>query len=325
MPGHRLPLTVHGFLRLRWRFLSEAPLIYPPRLSPIIADPSIVLPEEAADGQWHAFAHSVFGLHHFTASQPDQWPRRSKLIRRHAMRPFIFRDAGRFYLYYERYRPFQILFSWLTAWRWKSHIEVMSSDDLVNWTRPQIVLAPDLAYQRDRRYGQSVSNPCCLKTTSGFRLYFSASLRKIADCGFCEPLHIGAADGPTPLGPFTVRPQPLISPGPQYAYMNLAAGAIKVIHLRDGYIGLQNGISIHDGCSTSAVYAVPSRDGLNFDVANAQLLIAPAKNKPWMVSHVYAVDCRYNSREKRWYLFFNGRNTAHWTKGKEAIGCLVSE
>ncbi|MFZ5631056.1 MAG: hypothetical protein ACOY5B_18115 [Spirochaetota bacterium] len=56
--------TVAEFLRLRWRPLSDQPLIEPPGFSPIIADPTFVPPDASPHGLWHLFAHSVFGIHH---------------------------------------------------------------------------------------------------------------------------------------------------------------------------------------------------------------------------------------------------------------------
>lgn len=246
-------------------------------------------------------------------------------MKRHAMRPFIMKHGPGFYLYYERYRPFQVLFSWLTWWRWKSRIEVMSSADLDNWSAPKVVLRPGLAWHRDSPYGESVSNPCTVAAKDGFRLYYSASLRLVPDCGFCEPAHIGMATSVAATGPFVPEETPQLSPVPDRPWMNLGAGAMKVLRLDDGFVALQNGIYTDgNGKSGSAIYAVPSRDGRHWQLQRARCILSPDPAIAWRASHVYALDCRYVAGERRWYLFFNGRNRAHWTGGREAIGALYA-
>ncbi|GAB4441733.1 MAG: hypothetical protein OHK0011_24150 [Turneriella sp.] len=118
---------------------------------------------------------------------------------------------------------------------------------------------------------------------------------------------------------------PQLSPDTLCPWMNLGAGAIKVIRLRDGYVCLQNGIYTDNrGNSGSAIYAIPSRDGRRWHSQNARCVLAPDPEYAWRASHVYALDCRYVAREQRWYLFFNGRTTAHWSRGREAIGALYA-
>jgi hypothetical protein len=81
-----------NFLALRWGEV-EGPLIEPPALSPIIADPSFLLPEEGPDGAWTLAAHSAWGLHLFTSPDGLSWRDRG-LVVRNAMRPFLRRFAG---------------------------------------------------------------------------------------------------------------------------------------------------------------------------------------------------------------------------------------
>src|SRR5262249_55667531 len=56
-------VTTDEFVRLRWRVTHVDPVLRPPALSPIIADPTFLLAHETPDGRWHLVAHSIWGLH----------------------------------------------------------------------------------------------------------------------------------------------------------------------------------------------------------------------------------------------------------------------
>jgi len=53
--GGRQLISVAEFMRLRWQMLSERPVIEPPPLSPVIADPTFLGPDETPDGRWYLF------------------------------------------------------------------------------------------------------------------------------------------------------------------------------------------------------------------------------------------------------------------------------
>lgn len=314
-------MKIADFLNLRWQLHPASPILQPPRFSPIIADPSLLLPEESADGGFHLFCHSLFGIHHYRSADGLRWGA-GRLLFRHAMRPFVFAEGGRYYLFYERYRPFQIAFSWFAAWKWRSHIELRQSSDLIDWSPPQTILSPTLGWHRDRRFGASVSNPCLIKIGDRYRLYYSASLNLIPDCGFCEPAYIGAAEADAITGPYHALAEALISP--DRPERNLAAGAIKALPVEDGYVGFENCIGQNEaGQSHSSIYMLQSKDGLAWRFLSDRPLLAPPSG--WMRSHIYALDLRFRASERRFYLYFNARDDWHWTKGKERVGLMLGE
>lgn len=327
-------VNISDFLGIRW-LAPAGPLIEPPRFSPIVADPSFLFPEETPDGTWQLFAHSAWGIHRYASPDGLTWQDRG-LVARNAMRPFIRRlsaSAGgprNYYLYFEAYYPFALPLTALPfPRRWHSRLALTVSPDLRSWPRPQTVLHPDLPWMADAGLGASVSNPCLVangvRETDGthlWRLYYSASLAWIPDCGFCEPKYIGAAVGPDPEGPFAAIPTPLVDPAADSMPGVLGAGSLKALPLEDGWIGLQNKIyRSPDGRSRSAIFILRSEDGLAWQPARPEPLIAPSTG--WMASHVYACDCRFHEEDGFWYLYFNARDAWRIKDGVERIGRLV--
>ncbi len=346
-------MTIADFLALRW---SEpgAPLIEPPRFSPVIADPSFLFPEEttsARDEGWALFAHSAWGVHRYASLDGLAWRDRG-IVLRNAMRPFAraiggaeaARGAGDaetcraggngaapYHLYAEAYAPLALPLTALPGRRkWRSKIVLTRSGDLAKWSPPATVARPELPWMGDPELGASVSNPCLTRPPSGspasaggWRLYYSASLAWIPDCGFCEPRYLAAADGPSPAGPFTPRPRPISDPADDSLPGVLGAGSIKVLSLEDGFIGLQNKIYRDPrGRSRSAIFLLRSEDGLAWRPARDEPLIAPA-GSGWISSHVYACDCRFRKADGRWYLYFNARDGWRIKDGVERIGRIV--
>ena len=315
-------MKIDDFLKIKWEE-GDQPLIEPPFFSPVIADPSFLFPEESASGAWTLYAHSAWGLHEFASVDGKYWIDHGLKIR-NAMRPFLRRMRdGNYVLLYEKYKPFALPLQILPGKRaWKSRLEIRQSKDVTHWGDPDIILQPELHWMRDDVLGDSVSNPCLVEDDNILRLFFSASLAWIDDCGFCEPRYIGMAETPALNSPFNVYPQPIIDPKDDDLPGALGAGSIKVLKLDDGWIGLQNKIySDLSGHSRSAIFLLRSKDGISWQPANREPLLAP--DFGWKKSHVYACDCRYREADNRWYLYFNARDDWKITAGKERIGRLV--
>jgi hypothetical protein len=320
-------MTIDDFLHVSWSEPGD-PLIEPPRLSPVIADPSFLFPEETPDGDWALFAHSAWGVHRYSSPDGILW-REEGLAVRHAMRPFVRRIEGGYALYYERYPPFALALTALPIKRpWKSTIAVSTSAELRSWSLPLTLVRPEADWMRDPVLGESVSNPCAVRVAetgeAAWRLYFSASLSFIEDCGFCEPRYIAAACGPSPIGPFEPLRRPILDPASaeDAGAAILGAGSLKAVRLEDGWIGLQNKIySDGGGRSRSAIFALRSDDGLIWKPAREEPLLAPGAG--WTASHVYACDCRYRESDGAWYLYFNARDGWRLAEGRERIGRIL--
>jgi hypothetical protein len=316
-------VTVDEFARLRWRATREEPVLRPPAGSPILADPTFLLPHETPDARWHLFAHSIFGVHHVTSADGERWSP-PRLAVRHAMRPYLYREGATYHLVYERYPAFRLALSWLRL-RWRSWIERRTSTDLVHWSAATVVLRPTLPWHCTPGSGDAVGNPSLVRTVEGYSLYYSAALIHVPDCGFNEPLYIGVARSRTLEGPWELRPEPVLSPRTEDPRCNLGAGALRVLRLDDGFVGLQNGIAFDAATrrSRSAVSLVVSDDGICWRYAHAEPIVAPTSG--WRGRFVYACDVRHDPATRRWYLYFNARDRAPMLAGREAIGFVVAD
>lgn len=309
-----------------WKLYQDDPILKPSFPSPILADPSFLFPDHTIDHKWHLFAHNIFGVLHYTSENGIDWSK-PKYVAKNGMRPFIYQEGFKYFLYFERYKPFHLLMSWFPFRKWSSQIVVMESSDLKTWTNPRTVLLPSKDFHSDPKLGESVSNPCIVKMPDNkYRLYYSSSLVYVKDCGFCEPKFISVAEADTPAGPFRLFTQPIFSPDVNDSFSNLGAGSIKVIRWRDRFFGFQNGIFWNETRqqSGSAILFLQSEDGIHFDRINDGPILGPT-GRGWKATHVYACDVRYSEEEKVFIMYFNARNAAHWTKGKESIGLFVGK
>lgn len=319
--------TQADYQKISWYPFSDEPLIQSPVGSPVIADPTFMFPEQSPDGLWHLFAHSIFGIHHYFSTSGIDW-KKGRMVKRHAMRPYIYKEKDTFYLLYEKYPPFRILFSGSKRILWKSRIEMITSRDLKKWSDPVVLLSPEqVPWSSDSPYGASLSNPCLVKDKEAYRLYFSASLVNIEDCGFCEPRYLGVAFSGEIGGPYRLLSRdPIMSPIPNDPWRNLSCGSLKVLKLEDGYAGFQNGIYWDRSRrqSGSAIVQLESSDGLTWKLAKKTPIIKPVE-KGWASSHIYACDIHYKQEEGCWYCYFNARNTHKKLRGKERIGLFLGQ
>lgn len=295
------------------------PILRPPFPSPILADPTFLPPDETPDGRWHLFAHSLFGIHHYSGLDGLTWQRHQRICG-NALRAFLLRHQGEYFLFYEKCRS---MLSIMPGLAWASHIEVRRSKDLWSFGPPTTVLTPCLPWHTERSRGTAVGNPCVLRVGKTWRLYYSAGLVFLPDCGFCEPRFVGVAESDSPLGPFLPCPKPLLTEQGS-APNQIGAGAVKVLPADDGFVAFQNAIywQSAQNQSGSALYLLGSSDGTSvFRPLVATPILAP-KPDGFMQSHVYALDARMVQGSLR--LYFNARNRSHWLWGQEAIGLLTA-
>lgn len=312
-------MKVADFKEVKFELADNNPLIFPPKYTPLVADPTVLLSNETPDGKWHLWAHTFWGIKHYTSPDGLKWNAINTVVGS-ALRPFIFKEGNRYYLFYERMSK-RHLFNPLS--KWYSHMEVIYSDDLKTWSAPLELLKPELPFHLAPQLGKAISNPCLVKFGSKYRLYFSCSLVRVSDCGFNEPLHISYAEADTILGPYFMAKEPIISPDNISYWNNLGAGSMKVIPCEDGYVAFQNGIYEHDGKSGSAICLLVSSDGLKWEYLKEEPILSPQSKIPWMASHIYACDPKIY--DGKIYLYFNARNQAHWSKGSEKIGLAIAD
>lgn len=310
-------LTVNQILQAEFKVSAESPVIKPFDGSFIVADPSVLTPNDCHDNKWHMFFHTNLGVYHFISQDGIHFEKLQKVVNR-AMRPNINRIGNTYYLFYERTRSLLAnALNVVNAVKWKSEIYVTESNDLLRWTEPKIVIANTRDFERSDR-GTALSNPFLLQEEGVNRLYYSCGMTYIDDCKFCEPTHISYAESKSITEEYVSAETSLISPDKNNPYLNLCSGCLKVYRLSDGYIGIQNGIYEKDGKSHSAIFLMTSQDGLDFKFE--KMLIEPhvVHGKDWMKQFVYASHLVKHENTLR--LYFNARNVANPILGRECIG-----
>jgi len=308
---------------VKWSDYSENYLIDHPALSPVLADPTFTLPENSPDGRWHLFAHSVWGIQHFVSADGIKWKGLGVAIA-NAMRPYLYYEAGVYYLFYEKYPPLSLVLSAIKGRKWYSEIAVSRSADLRKWSAPKVLIRPELPWHTADG-NRSVSNPCLVKQDGTYLLYYSASLVYIPDCGFNEPDSIALARSANITGPYELQDKPVIEVNKNDPWCNLSCGSIKVLKCDDGFAGFENGIYWNEEKkqSGSAIITLKSTDGMKWERMLQEPVLRPTSG--WRKSHIYACDVRYRDAEKTWYMYYNARNGWPVSEGQERIGLLVGK
>ena len=80
------------------------PIIRYPLPSLVVADPSVLTPEESHNGKWQLFCHTFFGVYRYESIDGINFKNTGKIVNR-AMRPNINYIDGTYYLFFERTRP----------------------------------------------------------------------------------------------------------------------------------------------------------------------------------------------------------------------------
>ncbi len=312
-----LNITVEELCRAEFKFYGGNPILTPFDGSFVVADPSLLTPEESSDNRWHMFFHTNFGVWSFSGDDGISFKKEKKLVK-NAMRPNINLVNGVYYLFYESTRsPAANALTLTGLAKWKSEIRVIKSRDLKVWSKPETVIPHTRPFEEDKR-GVSISNPFFLTENGVCRLYYSCGQTFIPDNGFCEPTYISYAESDNPGGGYVSAEKPIISPDENSRYFNLCSGCLKVYKLKDGYAGIQNGLFKENGKCHSAIMLLTSRDGKCFDFVRPLVKPGDDNGKKWMKEFVYAshlVRCGDSLR-----LYFNARDLASPIKGREGIG-----
>ncbi len=314
-------LTFEQLNNADFKLFEGNPIIKNPFNSFVVADPSVLTPDVSHDGKWHLFCHTFFGVYRYESADGINFEKKAKIVNR-AMRPNINRIDGKYYLFYERTRPVIFNLLSLVGAKWKSEIYCVESTDLMNWSKPYLVVGKTRNFEEYNK-GFAISNPFLLSVENGYRMYYSCGQTFIEDCGFCEPTHISFAESKNVSNGYISREKPIISPDKNVEYLNLCSGCLKVYKLADCYIGLQNGLFEKDGISHSAIMLLKSQDGVNFEFVKPFLVPQKQGESDWMAQYVYACCLTYHENKLR--LYFNARNVSNNLTGRECIGIFEAE
>lgn len=311
------PVTTKEFTELVFTQYEGNPIVKHTPFSTVIADPSILTPAETHDGKWYMFCHTLYNVVKTVSDDGVNFSRPEKVLPR-GMRPNINRIGGKYYLYYERTQPLLPKAISMVGGKWYSEIYLTTSDDLVSWSKPIPIITKEKPYHTYEK-GTSISNPFLTEIGEKYRLYYSAGLTYLEDCRFCEPTCISYAESDIPDGNFISQEKPVITPDVNDPGMNRCAGCIKIYRVKDGYIGLQDGIyRTEKGDSMSAIRLLASEDGKKFKFVKNLVEPGIFYERTWMAQYVYACDLVYFDGKFR--IYFNARDKANPLSGRENIG-----
>lgn len=315
-------LTIEQIKNADFKLFENNPIIKPFDKSFVVADPSLLTPENSHDKKWHIFFHTNLGVYHFISDDGIAFSKVKRILPR-AMRPNINYINGTYYLFYERTAPLLVnALTLVNLAKWHSEIYVTKSNDLVCWSKPERVIGNTKAFEKSER-GLAISNPYLLHDGEEFVLYYSCGLTFIKDCGFCEPTYISYAKSKNVDCGYISADEPILSPDIKNPYLNLCSGCLKVYKVKNGYVGFQNGIYDEHGKSKSAIIMLSSKDGRKFDFEKVILQPQTDNGKNWMNQFVYASHLvKYKNKLR---LYFNARDIANPLKGRECIGFCEAE
>jgi len=299
-----------------WRDHPANPLIAPRFPRWMIADPTVLCPHETPDGRWRLYANTIPPrLVEHVSDDGVHW-RATRTLCPGAMRPYLRRIGGVYYLTYED------VTRWLPL---RSRIVQRRSTDLVAWSEPRVLLEPCLPWHGRR--ARTCSNPCVVDTGREWWLVYSAGIVWLRDCLFVEPRYIGVARGPGPQGPFTPDPEPLIAPDPADPHRRLGAGALRLLpeagpaSAAGSLWGLTNGITRDDqGRSRSAVHLVRVGPEARAWAPAADAPLLTPEPQGWKRALVYALAARVTAPDEL-RVWYNARDGWFW--GTERIGLAV--
>ena len=317
-----LDITFGELAEARFRLYDGNPVIRSKFYDPVIADPSVITPDESPDGKWYLFAHSLKGISVFVSDDGVVFDKGRRVIPR-AMRADAKKIGDLYYIFYERLQPLFARAKGLVGGKWESDIYAVTSADLKSFSEPVPILTADRAYERTEKNGHSLSNPFLLEEGGKYRLYYSAGLTYIADCGFSEPTYICLAESAEPIKGYVKYPAPIIYPDVQRRFFDLCCGCLKVYKLKDGYAGLENGIYREGDMSKSAIQLLYSADGVKFEFVKTLIEPCVCHGSDWMAQFVYASHLVKTAKGLR--LYFNARDKAYMLSGREHIGFAEAE
>lgn len=313
-------LKIKDIISKVWRDHHVNPVIHPPFPDVLLADPIIITPQESPDKTWHLFAHGVFGLYHYTSPDGLAWSRRPMFVGWGHLRPFIYIEKGTYYLFYEK------IFNVHRFPFYDSRLELKSSTDLINWSKPTVIVNPSNKWHKTKNKVGNIGSPWVIKVGRRYRLYISTGLVHMRECRFCEPRNIGYAIANKISGPYKVAREILNHKVyPQSTYPSETKKqrsyrwpvSVRLFRLKDGYLGLMTMYFLDKliGKSRTEMRLVSTKNGLDFTSLHDHPIISP--DQVWKKSHVYVGYLTKVGKQLR--IYYNARNG--WLFGREAI-CL---
>ncbi len=328
---------IKAYNKLSWYPFSEDPLLKPKWYFPRLSDPTFLLPENSPDNRWHMFAHSWLGIQHFVSDNGLDWSAK-KMIELRGHSPFIFYSKGLWYLIYEKHdsTPSSLSFKELKENRGKSdsfsRIEIISTEDMEFFSKPTILFdSKDVPFAKTLLKRPRLSRPQLFyDETNGYRLFFGASHITLSDSKQKATLYFALATSKELLGPYkTVGDAPLFGPSADDKYSSLAVGGIRVVPVKDGYVGFECafGWDKENNRSVSNLIQIESKDGIKWVQSKKRPLIS-LPEAGWASRYITSCDVQYMEDDYCYYCYFSGNSTykiGPFKYIRESLGLLLGK
>lgn len=324
---------------LSWYPFSEDPLLEPKWYKPRLCDPAFLLPENSPDNRWHMFAHNWIGIQHFVSENGLDWTDR-KMIELRGHSPFIFYAKGKWYLIYEKHdsSPSTLSFKKLrenkTIKITSSRIEICETVDMEFFSKPTVLLdSSDIKFAKTLLDMPRLSRPqLFFDEKTGYRLYFGASHLKMVDTQQKATLYFAMAQSDNLMEPYKIEGDaPLFGPSADNEYSNLAVGGIRILPIKNGYIGFECafGWDEEKNKSVSNLIQIESDDGINWFQSKRKPLIS-LPEKGWASRYITSCDIQYMEDDYCYYCYFSGNSKQRIGKLpfyyiKESLGLLLGK
>ncbi|MHC1691539.1 MAG: hypothetical protein AB9828_00740 [Sphaerochaetaceae bacterium] len=315
-----------------WFPFSDEPVLMGSWLFPRLRDPVFLFPEESPDRKWHLFANSWLGIQHFVSDSGILWePLNMVQVMGHS--PFLLKEKGTYYLLYERHGlsvPFMERWNKISRKNRiaSSHIEMRSSNDLIVWSEPRILIdSRDVPQAADYLDKPLISYPQMIATANGYRLYFGASRVTLKDTRHHCSRYLCSAFSPSLTGPYVLDPPvPMMEPVPNDPWRSLGCGRFSVLQGANGFAAFQTGAywDSQRKASATAITLLFSDDGLDWKASEHPPILVPA-TKGWASRYINACDIRYKADEGCWYCYFSASGEHLFGLQRESIGLLIGK
>ncbi|HIS14261.1 MAG TPA: hypothetical protein IAA76_06750 [Candidatus Ornithospirochaeta stercorigallinarum] len=290
---------------------------YLPRQS----DPSILLPSESPDGRWHLFCHTWLGIHHFVSTSGLNWKNDGPLVFFRGHSPFIYREGKLYYMVFERHDFKQ---SGKDVTKNTSSIFLSSSEDLVKWTDPVIILDSNKISLSSYRMGPCrLSRPQLVSWKGRYILYFGAGECRMFDTGQKTAVRFMYSESDFIDGSYKVRSKPALEVDPDGEYRNLAVGAVRIYPCADAICAVECAYCYdkEKNRSRSMMLLLKSGDGITFET----IRVMHTQSEEGFASRaITSADLKYMENENTWYCYYSANNKErYYPFVRESLGLLL--
>ncbi|MCB1179996.1 MAG: hypothetical protein KDK36_20630 [Leptospiraceae bacterium] len=290
--------------KILWDSTGDRINLNPPFATSKISNPAVISREKSPDDKWRMYVNSNFGIQEFISTDGKAW-KHNKLVLLNCSNPFIYFEAGNYYLLYEKYSIKDFFIKSKNVEKLNSKICVRKSQDLKSWEKEKILLEPNFNWQQ--KTNNFLTNPSMVFFHGLYYLFFSTSPVYLEELNDFYPLHIGMAAAKTIDSEFEVYPSPIIFPDKNSNYRNLASGSLKVYKTHDGLLGLETCICKNTvGEFKMSILALYSKDIFhwNYLLTEQNLISVNDEESELFLTNP---DLVFHENENLFYIFFNQR------------------